>query len=148
MTKKGFTLFEVLLVVSIVLLIFSFGFLGFSRYYEYYTFASEFNELVDDLHYAKQMSVAEQINYAVFFDYKNNAYFVAKSSSEGYDTLKERELPSSIIISSENDYTKAEFTFFGAVFESGSITLEDGKRKRVINIKPSGFINVKRINTN
>ncbi|GEM_PF-2401075 len=148
MRKKGFTLFEVLLVISIFLLVLSIGFLGVSRYYDYYTFAGEVNELVDDLHYAKQMSVAQQINHGIVFDYEDNRYFLTRDENGEDYVIKEKIFSPNINLSSDENYPEARFTLFGAVFRSGLVIVESEQQKRIINIKPSGFIHVKRSDVN
>ncbi len=144
---RGFTVIEILLVVAIFTGIASVGFLGIPNYYDRYLFSNEVNELVDDLYFVKQMTVAEQVNYSIRFDHENNSYSVIKHGEEE-EKLKEKDFSGGIEVVEVENYSEVKFNYFGAVFKSGKIKLKKDSNERIINIRPSGHIHVERINTN
>lgn len=145
--EKGFTLIELIIVVAIII-----GFMGVSafgllRYQESVEGAGEVRELIGDLRYAKQMSIAEQIHYGVVFNFTENRYQVVKYT-EDTEVIKEKGMTDDINLKNVDQYSEARFTRFGAVFRSGEIIIERDNVIKTIKIKPSGFIHVERDNIN
>ncbi len=146
--KNGITLIELLMVVAIFLVLFGAASLGIQRHYEYYHFSTEVNELIDDLHYAKQMSITEQKHYAIKFDYVDNGYSVIKYINDSVEKVKSKNFSHGVSIFDIDNYQEAKFTFFGAVFKSGEVKAVKNSDEKIISIKPSGFIHVERIDVN
>lgn len=147
MKYKGFTLIELLIVIAFVLIFAFIGITSFSNYQESVEDSGELRELISDIQYAKQMSVSEQINYGIIFNFTANSYKLIKHDSE-QETIKEKEFPENINLKDVDQYSEVKFTRFGAVFRSGEIIIETDDFHQNINIKPSGFIDVKRDNIN
>ncbi len=137
---KGLTLIEVLVVIFLMTVLFSATLFFVPRYHIYANFSVEVNKLIDNLRYAREMSVTEQENYSVRFDYQNNQYQVVRYTEEGEEIVKIEQLDSSIKIINIENYSEAKFTLFGAVFKSGQVKLQSDNYERVIYIKPSGFV--------
>ncbi len=143
---KGFTLIETLVVVVIISVALSVGVSGFWAYRDQFEVSGEINELVSDLRYAKQMSIAEQIHHGIRFDFSNNSYKVIRY--EDNEVIRENIFPPGVELHAVDDYDEARFTRFGAVFKSGEVMVKGHDFSRLIKIKPSGFFHVERIDFN
>ncbi len=147
MTQKGFTLIEFIVVVFCLLFFVGIGVLAFIRYEQSFLFSKEVNELIDDLKYAKQASITEQIQHAIRFNFEENRYQMIKKD-ETEEVIKAKIFPTGIKIEEVDNYSEINFTKFGAVLRSGKVILSGKDFSKNIIIKPSGFIYVERINSN
>ncbi len=147
MKKKGITIIEFLTVIIIISIILGIGISIFFKYEKTFGFKGDVSELINDLNYTKQISIAEQINHGIRFDFYNNSYQIIRYGDEE-EVIKLKEFPSETKIESIDNYSEVKFTFFGAVFKGGKILLKDDSFSRIIEIKPSGFIYVERDNIN
>ncbi len=141
--KKGLTLIEVLLVVFLIMILFSTMAFFVPRYNDYATFSVNLNKLMESFRYAREMSIVEQENHAVRFDYENNQYETVRYSGDGEYVLKTETFDEDIKIINIDDYHEVKFTLFGGVFKTGTIKLKSSNYERIIYIKPSGFIKSK-----
>ncbi|MGM0439194.1 MAG: pilus assembly FimT family protein [Patescibacteria group bacterium] len=147
MKAQGFTLIETSIVIVFIILFASISVVSFFNYQESVEDSGEARELVSDLQYAKQMSISEQINYGVVFNFTDNSYQVVKHGSEK-EIIKEKQFAKEINLKDVDQYSEVKFTRFGAVFRSGEIIIETNDFYQNIHIKPSGFIDVQRNNIN
>lgn len=147
MNKKGFTLIEVLIVVVIMVVFTGLGVAGFLRRQEAVEGSGEVRELINDLRYAKQISIAEQAHYGLVFNFIEDSYKIVNYDQDR-KVLKEKKLAHQIDLKSIDDYGEVKFTLFGAVFKSGQVSLTAKNFSEVINIKPSGFVHVQGDNIN
>ena len=147
MKEKGMTLVEILIVIAFISVIVTVVIFGITKYKQNFEISGETSELIDDLNYAKQMSITEQIHYGVRFDFYDNSYQIIKYDDQE-DIIKTKKLSSGIKVESIDDYSEVRFTFFGAVFKSGKVLLKNEDFSKIIEIKPSGFIYVERTDIN
>lgn len=147
MKNSGFTLIELIIIIVIVSLLGLIGVRSFVSYQEGVEGTGEAQELINDLRYAKQMSISEQIHYGIVFDFEDNSYELIKEEEERV-VIKQKKLPERVNLKPVDQYSEVRFTRFGAVFKSGEVILSDSSSSRKIIIKPSGFINVQRNNLN
>ncbi len=145
--KKGFTLIEIVIVIALIALSTSLGFTAFSRYRSAVDQSGEVRELIDDLRYAKELSVSQQIKHGIDFDFNNNGYLIVKDGSEK-EILDRKHFSTGVQIKDVNGYSEVRFTNFGAVFRAGSVLIRKENNLKEIIIKPSGFIDVERSNIN
>lgn len=146
MNESGLTLIEFIVVLTIILLFSVLGITSFMRRQEGFEKSGEIRELVDDLRHARQMTVSEQINYGVVFNFEENSYKIVDFSDD--EEVKQKEVLADVKLTPVDDYFQVKFTRFGAVFQSGEVLAEAGDFSQLIKIKPSGFIDVKRNNIN
>jgi prepilin-type N-terminal cleavage/methylation domain-containing protein len=147
MKEKGFTLIELLIVVVIMVVFTGLGVAGFLRRQEAIEGSGEVRELINDLRYAKQISIAEQTHYGVVFDFVEDSYQIVNYDQDR-EVLKNKELAYQINLESVDNYGEVKFTLFGAVFKSGQVSLTGKNFSEIINIKPSGFVHVQGDNIN
>jgi prepilin-type N-terminal cleavage/methylation domain-containing protein len=147
MKKNGFTLIELLIVVIIIVLFSGIGVTAFIRRQEAVKGSGEVRELVNDLRYAKQISIAEQIHYGVVFDFNEDSYRIVNYDQDR-EVIKEKIFDPQIDLRSIDNYSEVKFTLFGAVFKKGGVILNGKNFEEIINIKPSGFIHVQGDNLN
>lgn len=147
MKKNGFTLIELLIVVIIIVLFSGIGVTAFIRRQESVKGSGEVRELVNDLRYAKQTSIAEQVHYGVVFDFEEDSYKIVNYDQDR-EVIKEKIFDPQIDLKSVENYSEVKFTLFGAVFRRGQVILEGKNFEEIINIKPSGFIHVQGDNLN
>lgn len=140
--SKGMTLIEILVVILILSLFVVVGVSGVLMQREKFEASGEINELLADLRYAKQMSITEQAHYGMVFNFEDNSYQVFR---EG-EVIKEKFF--GLELEAVENYTEVKFTRFGAVFKGGEVLIKSDNILRVIEIKPSGFFHVQRININ
>lgn len=137
--KRGFSLIEILVVVSILAIMSSLGVLTFSSYRSFFALSGETRELVGSIRYAQQLSVTEQINHSVRFDFTNNSYQIIKHTEEEV-IIFSKQIPTQVALEEINNYNEAKFNPYGAVKKSGKIKLKVEESERIIDIRPSGFV--------
>jgi len=100
--------------------------------------------LVNNLRYAQQLSVTEQVVHGVKFDEENNLYKVIKLTSPT-TTLNSFPLGNNNNLKELNNFsdTVVEFNFYGGVDESGEIILENINNHEItVEVKPSGYVQI------
>ncbi|EIJ78848.1 hypothetical protein PB1_14859 [Bacillus methanolicus PB1] len=125
--ERGFTLAEVLLVLSIFLIISSFAVFTVKPHYDFIEKTLFFTRLKADLYYAQQYAISHQRQIQVFFlpdehrylvhDYLNGKIIIERSYSK---LIKVRE--GSLKLS-------FKFTYDGKIDRFGSIYITIGKEK-------------------
>jgi len=146
MNKKGMTLIEILMVIVLITIIIGVGISGITRYGTL-RLSGEAAELVGDLRYARQMSVTEQIHYAVRFNFDENSYQIIKYGDEE-NIVKTKIFPAGTEMEKIEECFEVKFTLFGAAFKSGKVLLKGEDFEKIIEIRPSGFIHVERNDIN
>lgn len=88
MKRKGYTLIEVMCVVSILLIIFSFAFAG-SKYYTNIKKDMEIStalyEIEDIMTYGKEYSIFHKVKGKVTIERQGNSMFAKYNSADGYE---------------------------------------------------------------
>lgn len=137
----GITLIEILVVILIIFILSSSGISVFSNIYPSLKLNGVTRDLVTDIRYVQELTVAEQVVHGICFlpledKYKIMRYGVAE------ETLQEKILSSGISFDQINGFSGdcVKFNPYGAVKESGTITLINQKNEtKTIEVKPSGF---------
>ena len=100
--------------------------------------------MVSDLRLAQQLSVAEQVNYGIFFNAPANEYQFKKFAEETTIVFT-KQLPVGITfcdIAGLSEDT-AIFNPYGSVAYSGAVCLLNSNgQNKTIEIKPSGFVKI------
>jgi len=147
MNQKGLTLIELLFVILFILVFATMGFLGLMQRERRIRLSGEAGELVSDLRFAKRMSISEQINYGVEFDFSTDSYRVIRHGDER-EEMKRKDFPPGITIEGSDEFSEVKFTLFGAAFGRTEIFIQGEEFSKIIIVKPSGFIDVQRNNVN
>ena len=144
MNNRGSILLNLLVAVLAIIVVVTLT-LPFIRNYRINSeLSSQARELVNDLRYAQQLSVTEQLVHGVKFDTENNLYKTIKLTSPT-TTL------SSVSLGGKNSFkslqgfsdTTVEFNFYGGVDEAGEIILENINNHEItVEIKPSGYVQI------
>lgn len=145
--NRGITLIEVIIVLALILTFSGMGITSFIRYQETMEASGVAGELLDDLKQAKQMSISQQVNHGLLFDFSENSYQLIRYG-EKEEIIEERSLNNDLSIESPDHFTEVKFNHFGAVFRSREILLQGQDFEKIIKIRPSGFIDVQRNNLN
>lgn len=141
---KAFSLIELLIVISIIAILVSFGIPALRNYKPNLELNGSVRELTSDIRYAQQLTVTEQIEYSVIFYTIERRYEIVKYGANT-EIIKQVLLPKEIISLTITPLTNNEIRYnpYGAVAESGSITLMNTKNKtKTIDIRPSGFVKI------
>lgn len=166
-SKNGFTLIEILIVVAIIVIVSTTGFFSFTQFNKGRDLEASFLQLKNDLSEAKSSAISETkpTAYCAAADslvgYRISLYtattpdsysldVVCKSlttAKESFITKKSVSLPNGLAlttsISALGSYSGIPRILFdtdGQSSNSGSITLTKGGRGKVININTNGTI--------
>lgn len=144
--NKGFTLIEILVVISIIFILGGIFYGGLKFLQPSMRLNSVVRDLVADLYYVQQRAVSEQINYGISFSLANNEYQVIKYiTSTTTEEISKKSLAQGISFYNVADFTDDDVIFnpYGAVKEAGSVSLINNKGDiKIIRVRPSGFIKV------
>lgn len=138
---KGFTLIEFLTVLAIIAIISAITIPMFRALRPGFQLSSAVRDLVTNIRCAQQLTVTEQVNYCVKLFLSEKKYQIIQCGES--DPLSEVFLPEEIATFDAAGFTnnEVEFNPYGAVKESGTISLENTKNKtKTIEVKPSGFV--------
>lgn len=139
----GFTLIEIIAVLAIFGLLTLISLPVYKQIKPNLTLNAEARDLVSNLKYAQQLSVTEQVNYAVVFNQALNQYAIINNVTGA--TVKTKILNNLISIQSIDDLTdnKAVFNVTGAAVENGSVIITNINNSTfTISIKPSGYVKI------
>lgn len=142
--KWAFTLIEILIAISIIIILASMVFININNYQPTIDLNGITREIVGDLRYAQELAVAQQIKYGIQFFTDEKKYQLIKYGAEE-TIIKERELPQTVSFYSIEGLSlnRVRFNSYGAVEESGKIILvNDNSIRRTIIIRPSGFVEI------
>ena len=140
--RKGFTLTEILVVISIIGILSLGSILAFRTFQSTLRLSGAIQELVGDLRHAQQITVTEQKEYCLQLFLAEKKYQLKKCDGE---IIKEKIFSVEIESVSASGFTNDEIRYnpYGAVKEAGTITIENIKNEtKTILIKASGFISV------
>lgn len=142
--KKGLTLIEILVSLAILMILFGVGLVSFRALSSQIELNGSTKKLIENLRYAQQLSVSEQVEHSVAFSTSTEPkYKIMKYESNSTTTIREIELPQEITFESISDLTNNEIRFnsYGAVKESGDVVLGNNEGETItIKVRPSGFI--------
>jgi len=155
--EKSFTLVEILITISILIILAAIGVYSFRNVQPGLQLSGVTRELVTDLRYTQQLTIAEQIEHCLCFfsldgEYEKKYQIIRCGESdpqcgEQNPTLvKEKLFPQEIKTLTISEFTNnaVEYNPYGAVKESGTITLTNIKDEtKIIEVKPSGFVKIK-----
>jgi prepilin-type N-terminal cleavage/methylation domain-containing protein len=74
--ELGFSIIELLTVISIIALLAAIGVPNFNKYIQNTKLKDAARSLEGDIQLFKQRAIAESVNYAIFFDVINNRYII------------------------------------------------------------------------
>lgn len=139
-SEKGFTLFEVMVSMAIVMTMATISTPFIKRYQPNLKLDGTSRDLTSDLRLAQQYSIAEQVVHYVEIATSTRQYALYKTGSS--TPIKTYSLPNEINFQSVDGFTNNRISFnaYGAVSESGSIVLSNDQKNKTINIKPSGYV--------
>ncbi len=149
---KGFTLIELVIVLAIFSILAGITFFSFRRFAPTYKLSRETEKVVQNLRWAQQKTVTEQITYLVRFDLegKKNYEIIrlnpdpANPGNYLPETIQTEALDPDIEIKELRDLDNPEiqFTAAGGVVDAGQIDLTNRYGEvKTIDVRPAGFIN-------
>ena len=144
--NNGFTLIEIIVVISIISIITGIFFGGLKTLQPSMHLSSTVRDLATDLHYIQQQAVSEQFNYGISFFTDTNEYQILKYiTSTTTQEISTKPLAEGINFQEIKDFTDNTVIFnpYGSVKEAGSVSLINSKQEiKIISIRPSGFIKI------
>ena len=144
--NNGFTLIEILVVISIISIITGIFFGGLRVLQPAMRLDGVVRDLATDLHYVQQQAVSEQFNYGISFLIGTNEYQILKYiTSTTTQEISKKSLAQGVSFYEIKDFTDNSVIFnpYGSVTEAGSISLINSKQEiKIINVRPSGFIKI------
>lgn len=141
MREKGYTLLEVLLVLSLITI-----FLGIAfPKTEYFAKIKERQALEDfrkDLLFARNQAIMESRNYLVYFDVVDNRYGIRPEND--LKSVKLTYFTSGIRIDENNKLGSFVFKYNGTTKNSGTLYLRNQKNQKIeVKLRPvTGSINI------
>jgi competence protein ComGD len=124
-TERGFTLIEVLLVLSIFLIVSSIALFTVKPHYQFIEKTLFFTCLKDDLYYAQQYAISHQRPVHVYFLADEHRYIVNDHLNE--KMIVERSYSKLIKVQEGSLKLSFKFTFDGKIDRFGSIYITIGK---------------------
>jgi len=144
--SRGVTLIEFLAVILIIVILVAISIPVWRNIQPTLELNGSCRELVTDLRYAQQLSIAEQIIYGVRFNFAENKYQIIqykKTDGTTENVIKSKFLPEGIDLEQVGSFSEAKFTPYGSVMESGEVRLVNAQNQiKTIDIRPSGFVKV------
>ncbi len=143
MDKKGFTLLEVILVISILGILLLVPSLKASSALSYRE-RKELSTFKKDIDYARNRAIVESCRYSVFLNFDKN-YYIVKKHDRIEIVLKKYEFKSGLkLINTKNLGNQISFGYSGTPSKAGTVFLEDRKGKKIkITIVPvTGKVNI------
>lgn len=144
---NGFSLIEFLAVILIIVILVAISIPVWRNIQPTLELSGSCRELVTDLRYAQQLSIAEQIIYGVRFNFEENQYQIIqykKTDGITENVIKLKLLlPGGIDLEQIGSFSEAKFTPYGSAMESGEVRLVNAQNQiKTIDIRPSGFVKV------
>lgn len=134
--NRGFTLVELLVVLSIIALIMSIATINKSQLVLRYRFNTVLREMVNDLRYAQSKAIIDGKSYRIEFT-SNKRYTVREEASPVYKTIKEVILPPEIEVHYNRSNRLCLFNTDGTEsYGGGTVTLYSKGLKKEITIVP------------
>ncbi len=143
MLKKGFTVMEMILVMSVLGFLMAMVIPNMSRWYASLKINNAKRDLISNIRLVQQYTVTSQINHSVKLDVAQNRYQLIKKN-EPDQVLKTIFLPNSIsfnLITLNPLNNEIEFNAAGVPSSIGNINLTNNYGIiKGIEITPSGFV--------
>jgi len=142
--RKGFTLFEIIVVFGLIALISTVSAVYLRAYQSKSILDSSARDVLSNLRLASELASTTQIIHSVHFDLQNSNYRITNTSTPN-TIIKSTTLDPSISIASTTltDQT-AQFNILGAATVSGTITLTDkNNTQKIIDLRPSGYVEIR-----
>lgn len=144
--NNGFTLIEILAVISIIFIVSGIFFGGLKALQPSMRLDGVVHDLTTDLRYVQQQAVSEQFNYGISFLIGTDEYQILKYiTSTTTQEISKKYLTPGISFYEIKDFTDNSVIFnpYGSVREAGSISLINNKQEiKIIRVRPSGFIKI------
>lgn len=141
--NKGFTLTEILIAISFISIVFLISLYALSELAPGMQLSGSAREIATDLRFIQQSAITEQSDYCIKMFYDLKKYQIMKCDES--EIILEKVLPNHVSGFSSTVFSgnKIEFNPYGAVKESGTITLTNSSGKtKTIEIKASGFVKI------
>ena len=142
--NRGLTLIELMVVIAIIITLSGLTAITIRYFKPNTNLKVATKDIGQQLNYAKQRSITEQIIYGIFFDTDNNNYQLIRFS-DSETVLATKQLPEQIQFQSISGFInqRVKFTSLGYPFQSGQIILiNDNNRTITIDVRPSGYIRI------
>jgi prepilin-type N-terminal cleavage/methylation domain-containing protein len=144
MTKKGFTLIEISVVIGIIVLMALVSIPYFRDYQSHTKLKTDALTLISNLRLAQQYTVSEQNTYLIkLISNATPKYQLIKRVGESDTLIEEKNLNQGINWQNTGGFSNNEiiFTSTGAVLQAGDIILIDDLGKTfTVEVKPSGYV--------
>lgn len=147
----GYTVIELLTIIAIFSILSGLTLVAWRNYLPRYKLSREVDKIVENLKYAQQKTVTEQISYLISFNQAGNSFTLTRlipdlSHPGNYisENIQTQYLDPEIRINGIYDLAlpQIQFTAAGGVVDSGQIELKNSHNEsRTIDIRPAGFIN-------
>ncbi len=141
--QNGFGLIEILIVVAMAAIIAGISLVSFKNIQPILELKGMTRELTNDLRYAQQLAVTQQIDHGIHILPTEGKYQIIKYGAV-QEILKERLLPDKIDFLEVSGFTnnEARFNAYGAAREEGTIIILsiENNSTTSIEVSPSGFV--------
>lgn len=139
--KKGFSLVEILVVLSICSVFAGTTASFMHQYQPTLKLKGEVKKLMSELRYAQQLTLTEQIVHCLRFSPIENKYRLIRNPGS-HETVPAEIILAELIRFQEVTFLNNEicFNFAGGSSETGEITLSNGERTTTIKVRPSGYV--------
>ena len=118
LSESGFTLIEMLLVLSILLIIMATTIVAVPRYLEKREIESFLQQLSHDVHYAQALAIQDQSFYRVTLNTSSDIYFISKYTKRVFT----REFPEGVSFMRGNSTMDSSVTAYASGIFSDSGT--------------------------
>lgn len=143
MRKKGYTLIELSIVISIIALLALITIPILANYQKTAKLRNEARLFATNIRYAQQLAITEQNIYSVKIFTISNSYQIVNEGTSSI--IKDVTLDTAVTIGEINSLTNdtIQFNPTGAAVETGNIALINAKNQTsTIEIKPSGYVEI------
>lgn len=141
--ENGMTLVEIMAWIAVTMILTTISIPFIRKFRPNFELDGSTRDLASDLRLAQQLSVAEQIVYYIDLATSTRSYAIFKTGSS--TPIKTYILPTEVSYDEVTGLSNNRISFnsYGGVSQSGSITIKNSTRSKVINIKPSGYVELR-----
>lgn len=138
---EGFTLAELLIIIGIIVVLVGISIPVYRSFQPGLQLSGAVRTLITNLRYAQQLAVTEQLEHCVRFGDKEYKIIQCQDGAEEIlKTISLQEIDSITVAGFNNN--EVRFNPYGAVKETGTITLEINEKAKTIDVRPSGFVKI------